>query len=40
MPTQIAEGKAESPIEQPDQNELAVDILHEILSLSLDSETE
>jgi hypothetical protein len=35
-----AEGKAESPIEQPDQNEPAVDIVHEILSLSLAIETD
>ena len=35
-----AECKAESPIEQPDQNEPAVDIVHEILSLSVAIETD
>jgi hypothetical protein len=35
-----AEGKAESPVEQPDQNEPAVDGFHEILPLSLGFETD
>jgi len=34
-----AEGKAESPVEQRDQNEPAVDAFHEILSLSFGFET-
>jgi hypothetical protein len=34
-----AEGKAESPVEQPDQNEPAVDALNVILSLSFGFET-
>jgi hypothetical protein len=35
-----AEGKAESAIEQSDQNEPAVDVFHEILPLSLAIETD